>query len=354
MKKMLYSLCGFLFALILFYNLSPNKTKPEDAIKQSKTKTKVTNIQEIYLAGGCFWGIEEYFSRIPGVIDVVSGYANGITTTASYEAIVNTGHAETVHVQYDGDVLSVRDIVLYYLRVVNPTTLNKQGNDIGKQYRSGIYFLKAEDQQIIQQVLDEHQRKIDKPIVVEVEELKNFVVAEDYHQDYLQKHPYAYCHIDLDQAKEVLIDPVKYPKPSDEQLREKLTQEEYEVTQRNHTERAFSNRYWNLFADGIYVDVATGEPLFISTDKFDSGCGWPSFSKPIHPDVVTYQDDYSFHLKRVEVRSRSGDSHLGHVFDDGPKELGGLRYCINSLSIRFIPKEDMKQQGYDYLLHLFN
>ena len=168
----------------------------------------------------------------------------------------------------------------------------------------------------------------------------------------MEKNPNGYCHIDFSLATEEIIDPKKYPKPSDEELKKKLTDIQYRVTQKNDTEHAFSNQYWDNKAQGIYVDVATGEPLFSSKDKFESGCGWPSFSKPIEKNVVTYQEDNSYNMSRVEVRSRSGNSHLGHVFEDGPKELGGLRYCINSASIRFIPLDKMKEEGYEYLMYL--
>ena len=175
-------------------------------------------------------------------------------------------------------------------------------------------------------------------------------MAEDYHQDYLKKNPNGYCHINVNQATYPVIDASKYPKPSDEELKKTLSPEEYAVTQKNQTERAFSNRYWDKFESGIYVDVATGEPLFSSKDKFESGCGWPSFTQPISPDVATYKEDKSYNMTRMEVRSRVGDSHLGHVFTDGPQDKGGLRYCINSLSIRFIPKDQMEEKGYAYLL----
>ena len=202
----------------------------------------------------------------------------------------------------------------------------------------------------INQVFEEVAKKYDKPLAVEKEELANYIKAEDYHQDYLQKHPNGYCHIDVNQASYPVIDASRYPKPSDEEIKKKLSPEEYAVTQENDTERAFSNRYWDKFEAGIYVDVVTGEPLFSSKDKFDSGCGWPSFSRPISPDVATYKEDKSFNMTRTEVRSRVGNSHLGHVFTDGPKEKGGLRYCINSLSIKFIPKAEMAEKGYGYLL----
>jgi len=276
------------------------------AVSQGQKVTKKTqpskdaDLHDIYLAGGCFWGVEEYFSRVAGVTDAVSGYANGRGETTQYELIGQTGHAETVHVTYD--------------------------------------------------VFDQVAKKYDEPIAVEKEALRNFIVAEDYHQDYLQKNPNGYCHINVNQAAYPVIDSSKYPKPSDDELKKLLSPEEYAVTQNGQTERAFSNRYWDKFEAGLYVDVATGEPLFSSKDKFESGCGWPSFTQPISPDVATYKEDKSYNMVRTEVRSRTGDSHLGHVFTDGPKDKGGLRYCINSLSIRFIPKDQMEEKGYGYLL----
>ena len=203
---------------------------------------------------------------------------------------------------------------------------------------------------IIEEVIKEKEVALKEKLAVEVEPLAHYVLAEEYHQDYLKKNPHGYCHIDVTMASKPLVDAKKYQKPSQEVLKKKLSKEEYQVTQENKTERAFSNRYWDSFERGIYVDVATGEPLFSSRDKFESGCGWPSFSKPIAEEVVTYHKDRSFNMIRTEVRSRVGDSHLGHVFDDGPKEHGGLRFCINSLSIKFIPEHDMAKQGYGDLL----
>ena len=174
--------------------------------------------------------------------------------------------------------------------------------------------------------------------------------AEEYHQDYLKKNPNGYCHIDIKKADEPLIDDKKYPKPSDAELKQKLTALQYDVTQGKHTERSFSNEYWDNFAPGIYVDITTGEPLFSSKDKFESGCGWPSFTKPIAAEVAEYQKDNSFNMTRIEVLSRSGHAHLGHVFDDGPRDKGGLRYCINSASIKFIPLDEMEKQGYGDLI----
>ncbi|MBJ8326134.1 peptide-methionine (R)-S-oxide reductase MsrB [Streptococcus pacificus] len=322
-----------------------------DATKEKKgKKMTATNQKDIYLAGGCFWGVEEYFSRVDGVLDATSGYANGKSDTTQYELVSQTGHAETVHVTYDADTISLKEILLHYFRIIDPTSLNKQGNDRGTQYRTGVYYTDPSDVQVIDQVFEQQGQKYDKPIVVEKEPLNHYVLAEEYHQDYLKKNPGGYCHINVNQASYPVIDDSQYQKPSDAELKEKLTPEEYDVTQKNATERAFSNRYWDNFEPGIYVDIATGEPLFSSKDKFESGCGWPSFSRPISPDVVDYEKDTSFNMERIEARSRVGDSHLGHVFTDGPKEAGGLRYCINSLSVKFIPKAEMESQGYGYLL----
>lgn len=312
-------------------------------------------LREIYLAGGCFWGLEAYMARVYGVYNVTSGYANGPFLGATYEDLTqrNSGHAETVHVLYDPNRVELDTLLTYYFKVIDPTSLNKQGNDRGVQYRTGIYYTDENDLPAINASIEAQQAKYTKKIVVEVLPLSGYDIAEDYHQDYLEKNPKGYCHIDLDLVKEIAIDPMDYPKPSQAELKEKLTDIQYRVTQLNDTERAFSNTYWDEFSPGIYVDVATGEPLFSSVDKFESGCGWPSFTKPIIPEVVIEHTDKSFNMVRVEVRSRSGDSHLGHVFEDGPKDKGGLRYCINSASIRFVPKEDMEQEGYGYLLMLF-
>ncbi|MDO5100594.1 MAG: peptide-methionine (R)-S-oxide reductase MsrB [Eubacteriales bacterium] len=327
-----------------------NQSAGNDMKEKNEIVTKPEDKREIYLAGGCFWGVEEYFSRVKGVIDVTVGYANGRGDTTSYALIKQTGHAETAHITYDVKQVSLKELLLHYFRIIDPSSRDRQGNDIGSQYRTGVYYTDAADRTVIDQVFAEMAPKYDSPIVVERGSLEQYILAEEEHQDYLQKNPNGYCHIDVDQAADPVIDASLYEKPTDDEIRQRLTAEEYAVTQKNDTERAFSNRYWDQFEDGIYVDIVTGEPLFSSKDKFDSGCGWPSFSRPISAEVVHYQKDTSFHMERVEVRSRVGDSHLGHVFEDGPKELGGLRYCINSLSIRFVPRAEMESQGYGYLL----
>ena len=340
-------------------------TREEDADNMSMSND---NLHTIYLAGGCFWGIEAYMKKLPGVYDTDVGYANGSTENPTYKQVCydNTGHAETVKIVYDPMTISTEQLLDGFFKVVDPTSFNHQGNDSGSQYRSGIYYVDEADKSIAEAAVERQQEKYTAPIVTEILPLDNFYPAEDYHQDYLDKNPGGYCHINLNDADEFikeegldmsglssLIQPENYSVPSEEVLKETLTDIQYRVTQKNDTERPYTNEYADTFDKGIYVDVVTGEPLFSSEDKFESGCGWPSFSKPIIPEVVTENTDTSFNMMRTEVRSRAGDSHLGHVFDDGPKELGGLRYCINSASIRFIPYDDLDAEGYGFLKSIF-
>ena len=315
---------------------------------------KEDEMAEIYLAGGCFWGLEEYFSRISGVLQTSVGYANGQVETTNYQLIKETDHAETVQVVYDEKVVSFREILLYYFRVIDPLSVNQQGNDRGRQYRTGIYYLEEADLPTINTVVREQELLIGRKIAVEVEKLRHYILAEDYHQDYLKKNPGGYCHIDVRDAEKPLIDAANYEKPSQAVLRESLSEESYRVTQEAATEAPFSNAYDQTFEEGIYVDITTGEPLFFAKDKFASGCGWPSFSRPISKELIHYYQDLSHGMERIEVRSRSGNAHLGHVFTDGPRELGGLRYCINSASLRFIAKDEMEEAGYGYLLPYLN
>ena len=305
---------------------------------------------EIYLAGGCFWGLEEYFSRIEGIKKTTVGYANGQVESTNYQLIHQTDHAETVHLIYDEKRISLREILLYYFRVIDPLSVNKQGNDVGRQYRTGVYYTDQADKAVIEQVFVEQEKQLGQKIAVELEPLRHYVLAEDYHQDYLKKNPGGYCHINVNDAYQPLVDPGQYEKPTDAELKEQLSEEQYQVTQNSATERPFHNAYNATFEEGIYVDVTTGEPLFFAGDKFESGCGWPSFSRPIARDVLKYYEDKSHGMECIEVRSRSGNAHLGHVFTDGPESAGGLRYCINSAALRFIPKEKMEAEGYAYLL----
>ncbi|MGP5547143.1 bifunctional peptide-methionine (S)-S-oxide reductase MsrA/peptide-methionine (R)-S-oxide reductase MsrB [Psychrobacter alimentarius] len=333
-------------------------------------KGKAINTRSIYLAGGCFWGIEAYMERVDGVVDAVSGYANGNTANPSYEQVIRgSGHAETVKVTYDADKIDLDTVLKYYFRVVDPTSVNKQGNDRGVQYRSGVYYTDKEDKAVIDAALKRVQSQYKQKVVVENEALDNFYLAEAYHQDYLAKNPNGYCHVDLSLADEKpagtpstklapantvaeALDPKRYAGFDKGALKNTLTKAQYDITQDAGTERAFSHEYDELFAPGIYVDVVSGEPLFLSTDKYQSGCGWPSFTKPIDMQVITQHEDKAFNMVRTEVRSRVADSHLGHVFPDGPKDRGGLRYCINGGALQFIPVNVMPQSGYAPLVKL--
>ena len=331
-------------------------SQPAASETQAETEPAETanpaNIREIYLAGGCFWGVEAYMISIDGVVDAVSGYANGKTENPTYHDVSynDTGHAETVLVRYDLGKISLDELLIYYFKIIEPTSLNQQGNDIGSQYRTGIYYQDSGDLAVIRNRIAEVQKGYDERIAVEVKPLMHFYAAEDYHQDYLEKNPDGYCHIDLSLANNYVIRVSKYPKPSNEEIKARLTAEQYQVTQENQTESPYDNLYADHDEIGIYVDIVTGEPLFSSQDKYHSGTGWPSFTKPIASYVVTYREDSSYGFTRTEVRSRSGDSHLGHVFDDGPVDQGGLRYCINSAALRFVPLAEMTAQGYGELV----
>ncbi len=313
------------------------------------------NLSTIYLAGGCFWGVEEYMSRIAGVYDASSGYANGNTENPSYEDVIynNTGHAETVRVVYDASQVTLKELLDKFFLVVDPTSVNQQGNDIGSQYRSGVYYTDENDLQTIESVINELEQNYDNNIAVEVLPLDNYYAAEDYHQDYLQKNVNGYCHINLEAANEnYSIDSGDYVSPDEEELKSILSELEYKVTQNEGTERAFTSELNDNKEVGIYVDKVTGEPLFLSTDKYDSGTGWPSFTKPIAEEVIVENEGDTITFG-IEVKSRSGESHLGHVFADGPTEEGGLRYCINGAALNFIPYNSMVEEGYGYLKHLF-
>lgn len=343
-----------ILGIFSFFQAKDQEVSPIESATQKISKGDVNpleNKQVIYLAGGCFWGLEAYMEKIDGVVDALSGYANGNKENPTYQEVCTgtTNFAETVKVTYDKSKVDLYTLLKYYLKVVDPTSINKQGNDVGSQYRSGIYYTKEEELPVIQQVIDEIRPLYKRKIAIQVLPLENFYPAEEYHQDYLAKNPGGYCHIDLSLAEEGIQDNRKktYSKPSLEELKGKLTFMQYEVTQNAATEPAFQNEYWQKFDKGIYVDIVTGEPLFLSTDKFDSGCGWPSFTKPVEKEAVIYKEDHTHGMSRTEVRSGEGDSHLGHVFDDGPKDQGGLRYCINSASLRFIPLDKMKEEGYE-------
>jgi len=312
----------------------------------------------IYLAGGCFWGIEHLMQSIPGVIDAQNGYANESgEVDANYNTVCteDTGFRETVRVEYDPEQVSLDALLMAYFYVIDPTAKNRQGNDVGSQYQTGIYYTNDAAKETVLRIA-EIERSRHTEFYVEIGPLLNYYPAEDYHQNYLEQNPSGYCHIPLAEIQlfsNLRIDPGDYQKPAAEAIWEKLTAQQYYVTQENGTETAFDNEFWDQFEKGIYVDVVTGEPLFSSTDKFESSCGWPAFSKPIEAPSVVELEDSSYDMQRTEVRSRTGNSHLGHVFANDPESPNGVRYCINSASLRFIPYAKMEAEGYGYLLDLF-
>jgi len=330
--------------------LAPTVTSnPNRRVDYSNSKLK-----KIYFAGGCFWGVEAFFKRIYGVSDTTSGYANGTGNNPTYETVM-TGKeqfAETVEVVYDPERIKLEELMDFFFKVIDPTMKNQQGNDKGVQYRTGIFYVNQDEATLIEKRVEQEQENYKKLIVTEVLPLDNYYLAEEFHQDYLAKNPAGYCHIDLTVLDDIHVDPSQYDVPDKKELRKVLTEDQYRVTMENDTETAYDNEYWDLDEPGIYVDIVTGEPLFSSREKYDAHCGWPSFTNPIDPDVVTYNDDTSHNMNRTEIRSRVGDIHLGHVFDDGPKAHGGQRYCINSAALKFIPIDEMKEKGYGHLINI--
>ncbi len=315
-------------------------------------------MKEIYFAGGCFWGVEKFFQSLTiGRVTTQVGYANGITPNPTYEEVCSqeTNHVETVKVVYDDREISLSFLLYLFYEIIDPFAVNRQGNDRGTQYRSGVYYTQSEDEAVIKKSLAAFEKRLGKKTAIECMPLDRFYKAEEYHQNYLLKNPMGYCHIQpslYKKAREVLVDPTLYQKKEREALKNILTPLAYEVTQNSATEQPFQNPYWNHEQKGIYVDITTGEPLFLSADKYDAGCGWPSFTKPIDPLVVNEFMDASLPRIRTEVKSRIGEAHLGHVFEDGPKDQGGLRYCINSAALRFIPAEKMEEEGYGAYIKL--